>query len=92
MDQDSIDAGRNGTSEFRTVSLEALRPSKTNPRRHFDEESLKELVESVRSHGVLVPLLVRERSNGAVAFEIIAGERRRVRMVIHLVVPASPCS
>ena len=43
------------------------------PRTHFDEASLESLAESIRSHGVVQPLLVRRRDSG---FELIAGERR----------------
>lgn len=53
--------------------LARLRPSPNNPRKHFAEESLKELAESIRVHGVLQPLLVRLKGD---AYEIVAGERR----------------
>ena len=43
------------------------------PRTHFDEASLESLAESIRTHGVVQPLLVRRRDGG---FELIAGERR----------------
>jgi len=43
------------------------------PRTRFDEESLEKLAESIRSHGIVQPLLVRRRGDG---FELIAGERR----------------
>jgi ParB family chromosome partitioning protein len=43
------------------------------PRTHFDEASLESLAESIRSHGIVQPLLVRRRGDG---YELIAGERR----------------
>jgi ParB family chromosome partitioning protein len=43
------------------------------PRTHFDEGSLQSLADSIRSHGVVQPILVRRRDSG---FELIAGERR----------------
>jgi len=43
------------------------------PRTHFDEASLQSLADSIRSHGVVQPLLVRRRDGG---YELIAGERR----------------
>jgi ParB family chromosome partitioning protein len=43
------------------------------PRTHFDEASLQGLADSIRSHGIVQPLLVRRRGDG---FELIAGERR----------------
>ena len=58
---------------FMQVSLELLQESPTNPRRVFDPAALQDLVASVREHGVLQPILVRQV--GA-AFEVIAGARR----------------
>jgi ParB family chromosome partitioning protein len=43
------------------------------PRTHFDETALEGLAESIRSHGIVQPLLVRRRGDG---YELIAGERR----------------
>jgi ParB family chromosome partitioning protein len=48
--------------------------SKTNPRRTFEETALKELAESIRSQGILSPLLVRPLTENG--FEIVFGERR----------------
>jgi len=62
------------TTEYRNVPLTALEESKTNPRRVFDETALKELAESIRSQGVLSPLLVRPIADHR--FEIVAGARR----------------
>lgn len=45
--------------EFLMVDLEKIHPSKTNPRKNFDPAKMAELVESVRRHGVLQPILVR---------------------------------
>ena len=61
-------------TEYRNVSLSLLNESKTNPRRTFEEIALKELAESIRSQGVLSPLLVRPLTENS--FEIIAGARR----------------
>ncbi|HYG84690.1 MAG TPA: ParB/RepB/Spo0J family partition protein [Azospirillum sp.] len=59
------------------VPIEYLQPGRYQPRRKFDEEAIKGLVESVREKGVLQPLLVRRAPGGAPnQFEIIAGERR----------------
>ena len=61
-------------TEYRNVSLALLSESKTNPRRTFEEVSLKELASSIRTQGVLSPLLVRPLTKNG--FEIIAGARR----------------
>lgn len=49
-------------------------PNQRQPRRHFDEDALEELADSIRVHGVLQPILVRPL--GKDKFELIAGERR----------------
>lgn len=46
-------------TEYRNVSLALLNESKTDPRRTFEEAALKELAESIRTQGILSPLLVR---------------------------------
>jgi ParB family chromosome partitioning protein len=61
-------------TEYRNVSLSLLNESKTNPRHTFEEIALKELAESIRTQGVLSPLLVRPLTENG--FEIIAGARR----------------
>lgn len=58
------------------VGVEQLAPSKFQPRKKFKEESLQELANSIKEHGVLQPLLVRENPDQANHYEIIAGERR----------------
>lgn len=58
------------------VGVEQLSPSKFQPRKKFNEESLEQLANSIRDHGVLQPLLVREAPDNAGHYEIIAGERR----------------
>ena len=55
------------------VDIDSIVPGPMQPRTHFDEASLESLAESIRSHGVVQPLLVRRRENG---YELIAGERR----------------
>jgi ParB family chromosome partitioning protein len=61
-------------SEYRNVPLSVLNESKTNPRRTFEPIALKELAESIRTQGVLSPLLVRPLTENG--FEIVAGARR----------------
>lgn len=55
------------------VSLEQIVPSPLQPRKEFIQEQLAELMESIREHGIIQPLIVR-RVNGKL--ELIAGERR----------------
>jgi len=69
MEQTVINA-----TEYRELPLALLNESKTNPRRVFDDVSLRELAASIRSQGVLSPLLVRPLTENG--FEIVAGARR----------------
>ena len=55
------------------IAVDQIRPSHQQVRTRFDAEPLGELAESIRSHGVLQPLLVRRLADG---YELIAGERR----------------
>jgi ParB family chromosome partitioning protein len=59
--------------EYVNVPLAELVESSTNPRKTFDEERLKELAESIRSKGILSPLLTRRVNSH---FEIVSGARR----------------
>src|SRR5262245_46700553 len=56
------------------AGIEELYPSPEQPRRRFDETKLGELAESMKTHGVIVPLVVRPRPEGG--YFLIAGERR----------------
>ncbi|WP_414620887.1 ParB/RepB/Spo0J family partition protein [Calothrix sp. CCY 0018] len=56
------------------ISIEVICLPDEQPRRYFDPQAMLELVESVRQHGVLQPLLVRPRSDEK--YELVAGERR----------------
>ena len=58
---------------LRALPIEQLVRGAFQPRQHFDEEALEELAASIRSQGLMQPLVVRPLGAG---FEIIAGERR----------------
>lgn len=55
------------------IQLTQLRPNPYQPRKTFDDDSIKELAESIKQHGVIQPIIVRTVLKG---YEIIAGERR----------------
>jgi len=55
------------------LNIDDLRPNPYQPRKHFDDEKLLELTESVKEHGVLQPIIVKKDIKGYI---IIAGERR----------------
>jgi len=58
---------------LRQLSIERIHPNPKQPRKQFDEDALDELAASIKSRGVLQPILVRRRGND---YEIVAGERR----------------
>ena len=58
------------------IALSKLKPSSIQPRRLFDKNSINELAESIKSKGLVQPILVRPSKNNSDEFEIIAGERR----------------
>jgi ParB family chromosome partitioning protein len=60
----------------RRAAIELLRPNPRNPRRSFGEEELDELSASIRSKGLIQPIVVRRIAGDASHFEIVAGERR----------------
>lgn len=63
-------------SALREVPIASVRPSRLQPRSHFDEESMSALAASIRELGVLQPVLVREVEGEPESYELIAGERR----------------
>jgi ParB family chromosome partitioning protein len=76
---DACHTARPGSPEtasgrLRDVALQDIRPNPAQPRKHFDDESLAALVDSIRERGVLQPIIVQPRSAGG--YELIAGERR----------------
>jgi ParB family chromosome partitioning protein len=71
LGSDALRAGEGGSVTLRMAEVE---PNTAQPRRRFDEASLQDLAESIRTHGVLQPLLVRRLPTGY--YQIIAGERR----------------
>ena len=59
---------------LRELAVELVKPNPRQPRRDFDEEALLALAESIRSRGLLQPVVVRPLAGGT--FELVAGERR----------------
>ena len=67
--------GEGKVSSNTKASVSDLSRNKYQPRKKFDETSLNELSESIKSRGIIQPIIVRD-SNGNSKYEIIAGERR----------------
>ncbi|MBQ9608353.1 MAG: ParB/RepB/Spo0J family partition protein [Lachnospiraceae bacterium] len=55
------------------ININKIEPNKNQPRKHFDEDALAELADSIKQYGVIEPLVVAKRNK---YYEIIAGERR----------------
>lgn len=67
-------AARESREGLRMVGVEEVHPAASQPRKNFDDARLEELATSIRSQGLIQPLVVRVRETGG--YEIIAGERR----------------
>ena len=68
------DSEASGGETLKTLKLEELQPGKYQPRTQVDHASLEDLARSLKSQGVMQPILARPVGNGR--YEIIAGERR----------------
>ena len=58
------------------LSISDLSPNKFQPRKVFDEDSLNDLINSIKERGIIQPIIVRKLDKAEGKFEIIAGERR----------------
>lgn len=73
---DTADEFRPQPQSVRTIPLAFLTPSRFQPRRHFDDGELQNLADSIKTNGILQPLVVRATHAIDHNYEIIAGERR----------------
>ena len=71
---DTSHVDTNGGSSISEIALSAIVANPDQPRRTFDEEALQELADSIREHGVISPITLRDNGDGT--YMIIAGERR----------------
>lgn len=63
------------TGRVMEIAIDSISPNPWQPRRDFDEESLKALAHSIKENGLIQPVVVREKENGK-SYELVAGERR----------------
>jgi ParB family chromosome partitioning protein len=68
-----IDSADDRQREYFQCDINLIRPNRYQPRRRFSEAELTELCDSIRTQGIIQPLLVRKHDSG---YEIVAGERR----------------
>jgi len=71
-DIDSFELEEQG-ARIEELDINSITPNPFQPRKHFDEQALRELSESIKSHGLLQPIVVIEKENG---YLLVAGERR----------------
>ena len=60
---------------FQNIAIDKIQESSFNPRKHYDQEKLKELAESIKQKGILQPLVLRSL-NGTAKYELVVGSRR----------------
>ena len=68
------ESGLSGNEELKMIALDLLQPGKYQPRKDMSSEALEELAESIKTQGIIQPIVVRKVSDKG--YEIIAGERR----------------
>ena len=71
---DTSHVDTNGSSSISEIELAKIVANPDQPRRSFDEEAMQELADSIREHGVISPITLRDNGDGT--YMIIAGERR----------------
>lgn len=69
-----LSTGDRADGGLREVAIDLIAPNPAQPRREFDDDTLKALAESIRLRGILQPLVVRPLAGGT--YELVAGERR----------------
>lgn len=73
-EENAVSSPANATGQIIDISLEALHPFANHPFRVVDDESMDEMVESIKEYGVLVPAIARPRAEGG--YELLSGHRR----------------
>jgi len=65
-----------GDPQLHRIPLEDLRPGRHQPRRRMDDDALRELADSIKSQGMIQPVVVRADADRPGRYELVAGERR----------------
>mgnify|MGYP002510414289 FL=1 len=73
FDTETVNNETTDVSRETFVKLTQVEPNNGQPRRNFNEDSLQELADSIKQHGIIEPLIVQKKGN---VYKIIAGERR----------------
>ena len=73
---DDLAAEKNAATKHNRVGIDKIDANEAQPRKSFDDGQLEELADSIRSKGVIQPILVRPSAQNDGRYEIVAGERR----------------
>lgn len=70
----SSESGKAVEGDITNIKMSLIEPNKKQPRRHFDDEKITALSESIKEHGLIQPIIITPSENGM--YKIVAGERR----------------
>ena len=72
-EDDEKAADRDPANSVTYIDINDIKPNRNQPRKNFNEDSIAELADSIKTHGIIQPLIVRKTESG---YELVAGERR----------------
>lgn len=74
IEEVTSDTSQTSEGDIKNIKMSLIEPNNKQPRRHFDEEKIKALSESIKEHGLIQPIIITPSENGM--YKIVAGERR----------------
>ena len=73
IDSTEIDGSEANKEDINFIEIDEIAPNESQPRKTFNKEKLEELARSIKTHGVIQPIVVRKQGSH---YEVVAGERR----------------
>lgn len=74
IEEVTSDITQSSEGDIKKVRMSLIEPNKKQPRRHFDEEKITALADSIKEHGLIQPIIITPSDNNM--YKIVAGERR----------------
>lgn len=74
IEEVTSDITKSSEGDIKKVRMSLIEPNKKQPRRHFDEEKITALADSIKEHGLIQPIIITPSDNNM--YKIVAGERR----------------
>lgn len=74
IEEVTSDITKSSEGDIKKVRMSLIEPNKNKPRRHFDEEKITALADSIKEHGLIQPIIITPSDNNM--YKIVAGERR----------------